>query len=330
MRRIKQIIKKILCLMRNRKIIIPGSCVFVNQQSWEDFDGAKFCDMSNVLDLEIVCGNPLLLRKKDYNKIVAYIGNIEPVMLHQLDNLKWLQLASHGYNGFEKANLYGASLPIVSNLRNVFSEPISDFCIASFYYFHSYSLRNLSAGRVACSDLKILPKQVSVLIIGLGNIGMVLAQKCKQLGWSVIAIKKNVTGFEQPTYVDQLLSFDHIDEVLHNVDYVVNLLPETEETQGIYTYEFFGKMKASALFCNVGRGTAVNDVDIDRAVSKGMIAGAILDASISKKYKSKNIIVTHHTSYVSAANRYDLDQYYTSQLMKFLSGDPVENTIMLE
>lgn len=330
MSKIKQTVKKILSVMFGRPIAIHQDCVFINQQSWEDFDAADFYSVSNPRNLEIVCGNPLLIRKQDYSKIVAYIGNIEPPMLRRLCNLKWFQLASHGYNGFDRADLYGETRPIVSNLRNVFSNPMSDFCIASFYYFHSYSLRNLSKRKVCCSDLQVLPAQVSVMIIGLGNIGMVLAQKCKQLGWSVIGVKQKIAGFEQPNYVDQVLSFEEINESLKCVDFVVNLLPEKEDTKGIYTYEFFKKMKSSAIFCNVGRGTAVNDLDIDRAVSEGVIAGAVLDASVSKKYKSKNIIVTKHTSYVSAENRHKLNQYYRSQLMKFLSGDAIENTISIK
>ena len=37
-------------------------------------------------------------------------------------------------------------------------------------------------------------------------------------------------------------------------------------------------MKKTALFCNVGRGTSVVDVDLENAVQNGEIRGAILDA----------------------------------------------------
>ncbi len=330
MKNLKTIIKKLLYRITYKKLLIQKECVFINQDSWSQFTPEKFNSCLKECDLQLVYGNPLMIQKKDCKKIVAYIGNVDKSMLHRMENLKWLQLASHGYNGYDDANLYGLSSPIVSKLKDVFCEPISEFCVAAYFYFYSYSLRSISVDGVDYKQLQQLPKCTSVIIMGLGNIGTVLAEKCKSLGWTVIGVKKHIKGFEKPECVDEIVSLDQLDTFLGKSNYVVNLLPESDETKGLYDYTFFEKMDRNAIFCNVGRGVTVNDADLDKAVSNGVIAGAILDASSTKKYNARNIIVTNHTSYISASNPSALDEYYTLQLLKFLSGNKVENTIPLK
>lgn len=330
---IRSIIKKQILIIRRlakrNKLFLSlnSNTVFINSASWNLFDVNIFLP---VVGYQLVHGNIDLVRKKDYQKIIAYIGNVEKNKLIKMNNLRWLQLASHGYNGFDNRSLYASDSVTVSNLKNVFAGPISDFCIAAYYYFYNYSFRSISNRPMKVTEIPQKPSTVNVLIIGIGNIGTAIAKKCKNNGWNVFGVKKNIDGYLKPDYVDSVSSLDQVDELLRNSDYVINVLPDSEDTRHIYDYDFFKKMKKTALFCNVGRGSAVVDEDIEKAVDEGVIAGAVLDASSKKHYKAKNIIVTNHTSSVGPNNAEAYDIYYTGQLKKFLNGETLDNIIPLK
>jgi phosphoglycerate dehydrogenase-like enzyme len=61
------------------------------------------------------------------------------------------------------------------------------------------------------------------------------------------------------------------------VDYVVNLLPNTPNTHDIYDAALFKQFKPTGLFINVGRGVAVVDADLVEALKEGHLAGAVID-----------------------------------------------------
>ncbi|MBQ8768934.1 MAG: hypothetical protein IJZ15_04755 [Oscillospiraceae bacterium] len=106
---------------------------------------------------------------------------------------------------------------------------------------------------------------------------------------------------------------------LSQCDYVINILPETPETNRIFDLHFFSLMKRSALFCNVGRGSSVVDEDLEYAVQNGIIKGAILDAANPYSYNHPNIILTNHSSSFSAQNKRRIDALFPLQLRTFLS-----------
>lgn len=72
--------------------------------------------------------------------IIAYIGSIEPSQLKTLPCLKWLQLPSHGSNGFDDKKLFSSENVVVSSLKGIYSRSIAQFCIAAFYLANTYAL----------------------------------------------------------------------------------------------------------------------------------------------------------------------------------------------
>jgi len=267
------------------------------------------------------------IRRNDFCKIIAYMGHIRTDQLDRFtDSLRWLQIPSHGYNGFDKKSLYKNPDIIVTNVKDIFSEPIAQYCVTAFYVFNSYSFRICK--NFSLSSLQII-NDVTILIVGIGNIGMVLAEKCKKMGWTVYGVKRQI-HIEKPKFVDGLCNLEQIDQVLPNADYVVNILPESNDSIGLYNINFFTKMKRTALFCNVGRKSAVIDEDLEKAVDNGIIRGAILDAHNAYKYNNANIILTGHSSSVSPDNTDKFNKFFGSQLDAFLAGKELQCKIPLK
>jgi phosphoglycerate dehydrogenase-like enzyme len=92
-----------------------------------------------------------------------------------------------------------------------------------------------------------------------------------------------------------------MDEILPQADFVLSVLPFTQETKNYFNYDKFSKMKKDAVFINIGRGTTVVEDDLVRALEEGLIKGAALDvfaveplSQESKLWGMKNVLMTPH------------------------------------
>ncbi|WP_297844071.1 D-2-hydroxyacid dehydrogenase [Pseudomonas sp.] len=112
------------------------------------------------------------------------------------------------------------------------------------------------------------------LIVGAGDIGLSVAQFLIPFGVQVYGIAS--TPRSQAPFIE-VGGLADLDRLVGEVDYVINLLPNTPETHDLYDAKLFAKFKPSALFINVGRGVAVVDADLVEALKAGHLAGAVID-----------------------------------------------------
>ena len=86
-------------------------------------------------------------------------------------------------------------------------------------------------------------------------------------------------------------------------DVVVNALPLTDETAGLFDKAFFAAMPQGAMFLSVGRGKSTVTADLIAALESGHLFGAGLDVTDpeplpaeSPLWQLPNVIITPHTS----------------------------------
>ncbi len=111
-------------------------------------------------------------------------------------------------------------------------------------------------------------------IIGLGNIGKIVASRAIGLAMKVIAydpfISKEIAmkaGIELGT----------LDEVFQRADFITVHTPMTEETRGIIGEAAFAKMRNGVRIINCARGGLVDEQALYNAIKSGKVAGAALD-----------------------------------------------------
>jgi len=113
-----------------------------------------------------------------------------------------------------------------------------------------------------------------VLIVGTGDIGQRVAEFLLPFGVTLYGIASSPR--EQAPFV-QVLGPDALGDKVGEVDYVINLLPDTPATHDIYDAALFARFNPDALFINAGRGVAVVDADLVEALKQGHLAGAVID-----------------------------------------------------
>lgn len=136
-------------------------------------------------------------------------------------------------------------------------------------------------------------------IMGLGKIGILVAQRATGLGMKVVAYDPYVAverfrelGIERAETPDDLYAA---------ADFVSVHLPKSPETMGLVDDAAFEKMKKGVRIMNTARGGIVNEEALVRALESGKVASAGLDVFSSEPVpeefplaKFDNVIMTPH------------------------------------
>jgi len=169
-------------------------------------------------------------------------------------------------------------------------------------------------------------------IIGLGDIGLAVAERVKALGMKVIATRRTVSA--PPPCVDALWGPEGLATLLRESDFVVVAAPLTPETQGLIGEREFRLMKPTAYILNVGRGTIIQEAVLIRALQEGWIAGAGLDVteveplpSDSALFRLPNVFLTPHYSGLHSNYWDHAVATFRANLAKFLRGEPLDKVV---
>ncbi|WP_288442137.1 D-2-hydroxyacid dehydrogenase [uncultured Pseudomonas sp.] len=112
------------------------------------------------------------------------------------------------------------------------------------------------------------------LIVGTGDIGQRVAEFLVPFGVILYGIASSAR--EQAPFVE-VAGLADLPRMVGEVDYVLNLLPDTPATLDLYDAALLRCFKPTALFINAGRGAAVVDADLVEALKQGHLAGAVID-----------------------------------------------------
>ncbi len=134
--------------------------------------------------------------------------------------------------------------------------------------------------------------------------------------------------------VDELYSNDELLSVLNKADYVVAIVPLTDETTHLFGREEFRAMKETAYFINMARGQVVNEEELIYALEEGWIAGAALDVfeeeplpADSPLYKLDNVLITPHVGGVHPDYHKKALQVFLSNLERYQQNLELNNLV---
>jgi len=172
----------------------------------------------------------------------------------------------------------------------------------------------------------------TISILGLGSIGGYVAKKFAEIGFKVkgwSTSKKNILNVESFIHKEELNAF------LNDSDFLINLLPLTEKTEGILNKELLKKLPKNAFLINVGRGEHLIEEDLVELLDNGKLSGALLDVFREEPLPEKHpfwlhpkIQITPHvaslTSIESATNQI-IENYWL-----FLNKQQLLNVVTIE
>ncbi|WP_407272341.1 D-2-hydroxyacid dehydrogenase [Radiobacillus sp. PE A8.2] len=235
----------------------------INQYPSLDF---KFCE-------DIESALPYLA---DAEILLTYGEDLQPAHIDQATSLKWIAVLSAGLEMMPLAEIKAANI-LVTNSKGIHKIPMAEYAISMLLQVKRKTKTFIENQQKHIFD-RLVPMQEigggTMMIVGAGAIGQELARLAQAFRMKTIGVS---TSGSPKEHFNQMITNQEILDVLPEADYVISILPSTAETEEFFTAAHFKKMKASALFLNMGRGDAVSKDVILEALANEEIAHVILD-----------------------------------------------------
>ncbi|CAA0125099.1 Glyoxylate/hydroxypyruvate reductase A [Halioglobus japonicus] len=175
----------------------------------------------------------------------------------------------------------------------------------------------------------------TLLVVGLGGIGTEIAWRANGLGMRVIATRNS--SREGPDYVAKVGLADELHALAGEADVIVNALPLTPQTTGIFDKAFFESVKPGAIFLSVGRGKSTVTRDLIAALESGQLFGAGLDVTDpeplpadSPLWHLPNVIITPHVSSAGGDSPERTMIIAVENLRRYVNGEPLLNIVDMQ
>jgi len=143
------------------------------------------------------------------------------------------------------------------------------------------------------------------LIVGYGPLGRECARLLKAVGLRVIGLKRDPNV--DPAPADAVHAIGDLYRLLPQADHVVVTLPSDTGTNHLFSEAEFRLMRPSASLYNLGRGNAVDETALLRALETGQLGHAFLDVfereplpAESPLWDAPNLALLPHASAISA------------------------------
>jgi len=220
-----------------------------------------------------------------------------------ISHIKWIHSFGAGVDAFMQLPLPQDIL--LTRTAGYMGSRMAEYCLA----YMLYAIKSIDEVNKNQQQQKWAPLMLKdlnttrLLIFGTGNIGSSIAQVLQPLVHTVDGVNRSgtlVEGFHEIHQLTKPINYSQ-----YNV--IINTLPNTPETSGLFDEKLFTSCNGS-LFINVGRGTAVVQHDLLKALDEGKITKAVLDvfeeeplSTSSPLWSHPGVVVTpHHASKTTA------------------------------
>lgn len=268
---------------------------------------------SDPAESDIVLGEPRLIRDA----------------LPNLSVLKWAQAI---YAGVEPLVESGQPQDyVLTNARGVFGELMSEYVFGYLLFHEKKMLERIKAQQ---SRQWLRPEAgflrgKTIGLLGVGSIGTHLAGTAKHF-------RMRVRGFtrasESSSDVDQYFHGNELQGFARGLDYLVSVLPRTENTNKVVDENLLAVLPPHAVFVNVGRGNAVDEDALIRALNDGKLAMAVLDVFEKEPlpeghpfWTTPNLYMTFHTSAISYPE--DITELFIENYQLYSEGKPLKHIV---
>jgi phosphoglycerate dehydrogenase-like enzyme len=263
----------------------------------------------------------------DLDILLCFSPPMADHVVRDAPKLKWIQALGTGVDNIVDLPSLNPEV-LVTNIRGIHGAPVSEATIAFMLSLARDMPRSVHAQDRSAWER--WPSQLlagkTVGILGVGLIAEYLAPICKTFNMTVVGITgspRDTKGFDRMVAREQLL------KVAPELDFLVVLIPLSEDTKNIASRALFKAMKPSAYLVNVARGGVVDEAALIEALEAGEIAGAGLDVfsqeplpSGNPIWKAKNVTIFSHLGGYSLGYEDRAMPTIANNMACFLEGRP--------
>ena len=274
---------------------------------------------------------------------LAALGRVQVVLAIDLPfdvatlapRLRWVQAVGAGTAQLQTAGLGDAGIRLTS-AAGVNAVGIAEFVIGRLLG-HWKHVDALADAQRRHAWEPVYGRQLSgstIGLIGLGEINAAVASRLQAFGVSIVATRRSATPGATAPGIDALYPPTELHQMLAGCDAVVAAVPETPETIGVMDGAAFAAMQPGAFFCNVGRGSFVDEPALIAALTSGHLGGAALDvASVEPLpaddplWDAPNLVLSPHSAASPGAMFVNLFDRFADNLQRYLAGDALHHEV---
>ena len=216
-------------------------------------------------------------------------------------NLKWIHIVSAGVNHLYPFDWIKKDL-VITNSSGIHAKKAGEFGLMSILMLQNHMTRIITnqRNREFVTLLSNPIENKKVLVVGTGSLGGSMIKHISALGANVIGINRRGRKVKG---CSKVITFDRIDEVLPEADFLYLAVPETNDTKGLINKKRLDVLKATCGIVNIGRQSVMDYEHLIKKLKKNEISGAILDVFSeepinrnSKYWDTPNLVITPHIS----------------------------------
>lgn len=307
-------------------VILDGYTANPGDLSWNELE-----KLGDVTVYERTAPEETVARAADAEVVLTNKVLLTSEVMAQLPKLKYIGVLATGYNVVDIQAAHERGI-VVTNVPAYSTESVAQMVFAHLLTVTNrtehYAQQNREGKWSRSKDFSyidtLLPEIAGKTfgIVGLGNIGMRVAQIALAFGMKVKALSSKEVlpdGIEKVT----------LDELLATSDVLSLHCPLTDNTRHLINKESIQKMKSSAILINTGRGPLIDDDAVANALAEGRLYAFCADvmtveppAADNPLLKQPNAYITPHIAWASTEARVRLIQIATDNVRGFMNGSP--------
>ncbi len=167
----------------------------------------------------------------------------------------------------------------------------------------------------------------TLAVIGLGAIGVLVANAAKALGMNVIGYDPYISVKHALELSRKVTWVEGIEPLLAQADYITVNIPLTPETKGYINKEKFAMMKDDVRILNFARGGLIDVADLKVALASGKVAKYITDFPNEEELKMDGVIAIPHLGASTKESETNCAIMAVNQVKDYLENGNIKNSV---
>ena len=185
--------------------------------------------------------------------------------------------------------------------------------------------KNMEKAKKAFAGTEILNKTLG--IIGLGSIGIMLANTCAKMGMKVLGTKRNLETLKDLDFHDHVTLVKTKEEIYEKADYISINVPLNDNTKHLIDKKAFDQMKDGVIILNFARDKLVNDDDLEVAIKANKVRAYVTDFPNPKTAQMEGVIAFPHLGASSEEAETNCAIMASTQVSKFIETGAIRHSV---
>jgi phosphoglycerate dehydrogenase-like enzyme len=265
----------------------------------------------------------------DIDVMLMFGIEVRDFMLGGAPRLQWIQSLATGVDHFLRCPSLKPNVLITSG-RGIHGPPMREQVVYMMMAISRDAVRAVGDQKAHFWERRLWSTLhgKTAVIAGTGVVGGAIAALLKALGMHVIGITRTP---RQTAGFDEMIATDRLAEAARHADYLINMLPASENNIAIFDAGIFAAMKPTAYYISAGRGQTVDEAALLKVLRERRIAGAALEVfqteplpADSPFWDLPNVFITPHIGGYVIEYEDFIMPLIVDNMRLFLAGRPGE------